>query len=128
MNVIIFDGVCNLCNGFVQHIIKNDKKAIFKFATLQSAIAQELLKNNQDFTQIDTVILIRNKVVFIKSKAVFEIAKLLKGYYLLLIPFSILPTFITDFCYDLVAKYRYKLFGKKATCMLPSQAIKNRFL
>ena len=129
MNIIIFDGVCKLCNGFVQYIIKKDKNAIFKFATLQAAVAQELLaKQEKDFSQIESVIVIINNTVFVKSKAVFEIAKLLRGYYLLALPFSLLPLVVTDFGYDFVAKHRYKVFGKRDSCMLPSKEIAKRFL
>ena len=127
MKIILFDGVCNLCNGTVQFIIKRDKKAIFKFAPLQSEIGKKLVqKNGSD--ELDTIVFITDTAVFVKSKAVFAIIKELSGLYKLFLIFAILPTAFTDYIYDLVAKYRYKLFGKKNTCMIPSEEIRSRFV
>jgi predicted DCC family thiol-disulfide oxidoreductase YuxK len=126
--VVLFDGVCNLCNGAVQFILKNDKKKFFKFASLQSDFAQEFLKNHQLPTHnFDTLILIENDQVFIKSKAVFKIAKYLPKYACLSI-FRFIPIFISDFFYDVVSKNRLKWFGKRETCWLPTKELKERFL
>jgi predicted DCC family thiol-disulfide oxidoreductase YuxK len=126
--VVLFDGVCNLCNGAVQFILKNDKKKFFKFASLQSDFAQEFLKNHQLPTHnFDTLILIENDQVFIKSKAVFKIVKYLPKYACLSI-FRLIPIFISDFFYDVVSKNRLKWFGKRETCWLPTKELKERFL
>lgn len=126
--VVLFDGVCNLCNGAVQFILKNDKKNFFKFASLQSDFAQEFLKNHQLPTHnFDTLILIENDQVFIKSKAVFKIAKYLPKYACLSI-FRFIPIFISNFFYDVISKNRLNWFGKRETCWLPTKELKERFL
>jgi predicted DCC family thiol-disulfide oxidoreductase YuxK len=122
MKIILFDGVCNLCNGAVQFIIKRDKQAIFKFAPLQSKVGQEL-SSKLAITNVDSIIYIDTDTVFIKSKAAFEIVKVLGGFCKILLLFSILPIRLTDFFYDIIAKYRYTIFGKKNSCMIPPKAL-----
>lgn len=126
--IILFDGVCNLCNGAVQFVIKNDHKKVFKFASLQSEFAQDFLKSHQLPTQnFNTLILIENEQVFTKSKAVFKIAKYLPKYTWLRV-FSIFPTPLSDFFYDIVSKNRLRWFGQRETCWLPTKELKERFL
>lgn len=126
--IILFDGVCNLCNGAVQFVLGNDSNKVFKFASLQSEFAQDFLKNHQLPTQnFDTLILIENEEVFKKSKAVFKIVKYFPRYSWLSI-FSFLPIFISDFFYDIVSKNRLKWFGKRESCWLPTEDLKERFL
>jgi predicted DCC family thiol-disulfide oxidoreductase YuxK len=126
--VILFDGICNLCNGTVQFLLKNDEKKVFKFASLQSDFAQEFLKNHQFPTDnFGTLILIENDKVFVKSEAAFKIAKHLPKYAWMGI-FSLIPRFITDFFYDIISKNRLKWFGKRETCWLPTKELKERFL
>jgi predicted DCC family thiol-disulfide oxidoreductase YuxK len=127
MKIILFDGVCKLCNGAVQFIIKRDKHAVFKFAALQSRAGQEL-SSKLVIDNVDSIIYIDADTVFIKSKAAFEIIKIVGGFWKVLLVFSILPTQLTDFFYDTIAKYRYVIFGKKNSCMLPTKALKSRFL
>jgi predicted DCC family thiol-disulfide oxidoreductase YuxK len=123
-----FDGVCNLCNGLVQFIIRRDKKAIFMFGTLQSEKAEELLDSyNIPTGEIKTIILIEDGKAFRKSTAALRILSRLPGWAWIKI-FMIVPRVIRDFVYDLVAKYRYKIFGKKETCMIPTSELKARFL
>jgi predicted DCC family thiol-disulfide oxidoreductase YuxK len=126
--VILFDGVCNLCNSAVQIVIKNDKNSYYKFASLQSEFAQNFLKKNnlsaQDFS---TLILIQDDQYFKKSKAIFKIVKHLPNYSWLGF-FSFLPLFFTDFVYDLISNNRFKWFGKRASCWLPNSELKDRFL
>jgi predicted DCC family thiol-disulfide oxidoreductase YuxK len=126
--VILFDGVCNLCNRAVQFIIKNDRKEVFKFASLQSEFAQNFLKSNKLATQdFSTLILIQDGQYFNKSIAIFKIVKNLPNYSWLSI-FAFLPLFFTDFVYDLISNNRFKWFGKRASCWLPNSELKDRFL
>jgi predicted DCC family thiol-disulfide oxidoreductase YuxK len=126
--IILFDGVCNLCNGAVQFVLSNDPNKAFKFASLQSDFAQDFLKNHQLPTEnFGTLILIENDKVFVKSKAVFKITKYLPKYRWLSI-FSFLPIFISDFFYDIVSKNRLKWFGQRDGCWLPTEDLKERFL
>jgi predicted DCC family thiol-disulfide oxidoreductase YuxK len=125
MNVILFDGVCNLCNGFVNFIIDQDKKGVFKFASLQSSCAEKLL--NEDFQELNTVILFDGTHFYKKSDAVFQIAKQLPNFKWVAV-FRFLPKFISDGLYDLVAKNRYRFFGKRETCRIPTKDLQSRFL
>lgn len=128
-HILLFDGVCNLCNSSVQFIIKRDEKKIFSFAALQSGIGQKYLKDfNLDGKGIDSVIYINGDKCYIKSTAALHIIKNLGGGWKLLYPLIIVPPFIRNFFYDLVAKSRYKLFGKKDSCMIPTPDIRSRFL
>ena len=128
-SIILFDGVCNLCNNSVQFIIKRDKKHPFLFTSLQSDAAQELLLHftlkNSDF---DSIILIQNNKVYQKSTAILQISRQLDGLWKLNYGFIIIPKFIRDFVYTIIAKNRYKWFGKKDHCMIPTQELKIRFL
>ena len=127
--IILFDGICNFCNYWVNFIIDHDKQNIFKFAALQSEKGKELLDKfelpNDDF---DSFILISQNKVYKKSSAAFEIAKQLNGWPKILIPFGILPHSLTDLIYDLVATNRYKFFGKKDACRIPTKEEKSKFL
>ena len=127
--IIIFDGVCNLCNGAVTYIIKRDKKNIFKFAALQSEIGQELVsKFKIDTSKVDSIILIDGEKHYEKSSAALHIAKHLSGAYPLLFGFMIVPKLLRNAVYDYVARNRYKWFGKKESCMIPTTELKERFL
>lgn len=127
--IILFDGVCNLCNATVNFIIRNDPKQLFKFAPLQSAFGQEILKNSGlSILKLETVILIENKELFIKSTAALKIAKDLKGFWKVFYVLMIIPKPVRDFFYDLVAKNRYTLFGRKKSCMIPDKETIMRFI
>lgn len=125
--VIFFDGVCGLCNGFVDFVIAADKKNKFLFSPLQSEFAQaELPKNmTQDLT---SVVLLKNGKSFSKSEAVLEVLNDLGGIWKLSVLGKILPTTVSNKVYDLVAQNRYKLFGKKETCRLPSAEERKKFI
>lgn len=128
-NTILFDGLCNLCNGSVNFILKRDKVGKFKFASLQSEIGKELSnKYGIDTNIIDSIILIKNDKVFIKSAAVMEILKDLPIGWRVFRIGIILPTVIRDYLYDFVAKHRYRIFGKKDECSIPSKDVQDRFL
>ena len=128
-SIILFDGVCNFCNYRVNFIIDHDKQNIFKFAALQSEKGRELLdKFNLPKEDFDSFILISGDKTFIKSSAAFEIAKHLTGWPNFFSHFKFLPCSLTDFLYNLVAKNRYKFFGKKNVCRMPTPEEKSKFL
>lgn len=126
--VILFDGVCNLCNGAVQFIIKKDTNSVFKFSSLQSDFSQNARKSLPNIPQsLDSIILLDQNKVYVKSQAVFKIIDSLPSYRFLKV-FSILPVFVTDFVYDIIAKNRYRWFGKQESCMMPDPKLTSRFL
>lgn len=127
--IILFDGVCNLCNSFVQRIIKNDENALFKFASLQSDFGQEFLKgHNLNQQEFKSIILLDGDKYYTKSTAALKIGKELKGFYKLSGLLFIFPRFIRDFVYDIVSKNRYKWFGKQDNCWLPTAELKSKFI
>jgi predicted DCC family thiol-disulfide oxidoreductase YuxK len=127
--VILFDGVCNLCNESVQFIIKHDEEALFKFASLQSVAGQELLQQYQlPTSDLNSFVLIDNGKAFTKSTGALLVVKKLNGTVKLLYGLKIVPAFIRDLLYQFIARNRYKWFGKKQSCMLPTSALQSRFL
>lgn len=127
--IILFDGVCNLCNKAVTYIIDHDKNDHFKFAALQSDVGKDLLsKHSIDPQEIDSIVLIDTNKAYIKAGAALRIAKKLSGALPLLYGFVILPKFITNAIYDFIARNRYDWFGKKDNCMIPSPELKAKFL
>jgi len=127
--IVLFDGVCNLCNSSINFIIKKDNKNIFRFAALQSEIGQQFIEKFKiDPSQTDSIILVDGEKHYIKSSAALTIAKSLKGGYPLLYTFMIIPRFIRNIVYDYIAKNRYKWYGKKESCMIPTPELKNKFL
>ena len=127
--IILFDGVCNLCNTSVNFVIKKDKNDVFRFAALQSEIGQNYIEKFKiDSSKTDSIILVDNDKHYIKSTAALTIAKSLKGGYPLLYIFMILPNFIRNWVYDYIAKNRYKWYGKKESCMIPTLELKSKFL
>lgn len=126
--ILLFDGVCNLCNGAVNLIIKHDPKAVFRFASLQSTAAQQLLLQYGDLKKFDSVLLLENGQLFQKSTAVLNVLRHLRWYWQWTQVFWLVPKFIRDAVYDLIAKNRYAWFGKKDVCMVPTPEISGRFL
>lgn len=127
--IILFDGVCNLCNGAMQFVIKRDKKSYFNFASLQSVEAQKLLeKYTLPLSDFNSFILIENDKAYIKSTGALMVLKKLNGLWPLLYGFIIIPKFIRDKIYEWIACNRYKWFGKKNECMIPTPQLKTRFL
>ncbi|MBL7856909.1 MAG: thiol-disulfide oxidoreductase DCC family protein [Cyclobacteriaceae bacterium] len=128
-SILFFDGVCNLCNGAVQFIIKRDSHQRFKFASLQSAFGQQHLKQaGLSTTKLDTFILFQNNKLYTRSDAALEVARNLNNLWPLLYVFRIIPRFIRDFLYLTIAKNRYRLFGRTDHCMAPSPETKSRFI
>lgn len=126
--VILFDGECNFCNRSVQFIIKRDPKARFKFASLQSEVGEQLLDEYNAPKHIDSLVLIENNRIFYKSTAALGVCKNLKGIWKLLHVLIVIPRPIRDLVYDIFAKNRYRLFGQRKSCMLPSPKERVRFL
>jgi len=126
---LLFDGVCNLCISAVNFIIKRDSKEKFKFITLQSENGQAFLKKfglpTNDF---NTIVFISGEKYYLKSTAVLHVLKELGGVWKLYYVFIIFPRPFRDFIYSIVAKIRYRIFGKRATCIIPTPEIKRRFL
>jgi predicted DCC family thiol-disulfide oxidoreductase YuxK len=128
-SIILFDGVCNFCNYWVNFIIDRDKENRFKFAALQSEKGKELLeKFNLPIDDFDSFILVLNKKIYKKSLAAFEIAKNINGWPKILLLFRFLPSSFTDLIYSMVANNRYKFFGKKDSCRIPTEEEKAKFL
>ncbi len=129
--IILFDGICNLCDSSVNFILKKDIKNIFLFASLQSDVAKKLLlqfnskinKNN-----LNSIVLIKDNKIYFKSSAALIIAKELSFPYNLSYIFILIPKFSRNFIYDIIAKNRYKWFGKNNTCKIPTKETQNKFL
>ena len=127
--IIIFDGICHLCNGAVQFIIRRDSSAKFKFVTRQSETGQVLLSRHQaSLKDAETIVLLKDQIIYTGSDAVLEIARGLDHLWKLLIVFKIIPGFIRNRVYNFIAKHRYYWFGKRDVCYTPMQELKQRFL
>ncbi len=127
--IILFDGVCNLCNGAITFIIKRDKNDVFRYAPLQSEVGKNLAKKHEiDLDKVDSIILVTDQSAVAKSTAALRIAKHLSGGWPLLAVFLILPRFLRNAVYDFIARNRYKWFGKKDACMIPTPELKSKFL
>ena len=128
--IILFDGVCHLCNASVEFVIQHDKKDIFRFVTLQSNLGTAIIKHiGIDSKNIDSIILYEPGVAYYyKSTAALEIAKDLSGLFHYASLFRIIPTFLRNPIYDYVANNRYKWYGKQDSCMIPKPEMENRFL
>lgn len=130
VKIILFDGVCNLCDQSVQFIIKRDVKKQFRYASLDSDLGKKLLSERGiDRSKIDSIVLIDpNTAYYVKSSAALEISKQLKGWPTILQVFLIFPSWMRDPIYDFIAKNRYRWFGKKDACMIPDPSFKSLFL
>lgn len=127
--IILFDGVCNLCNGSINLILKRDKAGVFRFAALQSDAGREQLKRfNLDKRPMTSVVLVEEGRHFEKSEAALRILKRLGWPFKALYPLLLLPRPVRDLGYDLIARNRYRIFGKREACMMPTPEIRSRFL
>jgi predicted DCC family thiol-disulfide oxidoreductase YuxK len=127
--ILLFDGVCNLCNGAVQFVIKRDKNARLKFASLQSEAGQKLLQEfHLPADEFESFVFIDGDKAYTKSTAALQVAKNLGSFWKTFYAFIIIPKPIRDFAYSLIAKNRYKMFGKRESCMIPTPELKSRFL
>lgn len=127
--IVLFDGVCNYCNDKINFIIKNDKQDIFRFVALQSETGQKIIKYLGMDSSIDSIVLYEpGYAYFIKSEAVFRIIKHLSSSVRLLLFFNFIPTSIKNVFYDIIAKNRYNWYGKKESCMMPTEEVKRKFI
>jgi predicted DCC family thiol-disulfide oxidoreductase YuxK len=127
--VILFDGVCNLCSGAVQFIIRHDPERNFRFASLQSQFGEGVMKHfGLPINEFNSFILLENGKIYTRSTAALKIAKKLKGGWSLASGFIIVPRFIRDAVYNLIAAKRYKWFGKKESCWIPTPELSSLFL
>jgi predicted DCC family thiol-disulfide oxidoreductase YuxK len=127
--ILLFDGVCNLCNKLVIFIIHRDSKTKIRFSPLQSTEGQSLLRaRGLHEENINSIVFIDGPVYFLKSSAVLHLFKSLGGGWRIIYGLIIIPDFIRDFIYDRIAKYRHRIFGISEKCMVPSADIKERFL
>ena len=127
--IILFDGQCNLCIGSIQFIINKDSKDKFRFASIQNQVGKEIIKKHKINTQKnDSIILIKNNIVYYRSTAVLFILYDLKTIWKFLVLFYLIPYPLRDLIYILVAKFRYSIFGKKKKCMVPDKKNKSKFL
>jgi len=127
--VVLFDGVCNLCNGAVLFIIKRDASSKFVFASLQSDFGRsQLLRFGLDPTKLHSIIVLEDGMIYERSDAALKIASHLAQPWPLFGAFRVFPRFFRDWVYDLIAKNRYMMFGKKETCMIPTPEMKARFV
>ncbi|MGB5437564.1 MAG: thiol-disulfide oxidoreductase DCC family protein [Maribacter sp.] len=128
--IVLFDGICNLCNRSVQFIIKRDTQDEFRFATLQGEIGQRLiLERTIDTSKVDSIILIEPGVAYyVKSDAALAIGMHLKGYRTISKVLNLIPSTLRDIVYDFVARNRYSWYGNKEQCMIPTPEIKAKFL
>jgi predicted DCC family thiol-disulfide oxidoreductase YuxK len=127
-HIILFDGECNFCDNSVQFIIKRDPKGRFKFASLQSETGQMLLKKYQINNDLSSFVLIENERFYLKSSAALRVCESLKGMWKFITILRVIPVPIRDCVYSFIARNRYKWFGKKESCIIPSPEVRSRFL
>jgi len=126
--LVLFDGVCNFCNGSVNFIIARDTAKRYRFAPLQSEIGERMRARFKIGDDVDSIVLIEDDKAYLHSTAALRIAKGLGGVLSLLYVFIIVPSFIRDAFYKMFARYRYKLFGRQDACMMPTPDVRERFL
>lgn len=127
-DIILFDGVCNFCNASINFVIDHDTARRFRFTSLQSDIGQQILtENRRSVSDFDTVLLIREGKLYEKSTAALEIARYLRGWSWLY-AFRFIPRFIRDIVYNLIAKNRYRIFGKSESCRIPTAEERSLFI
>jgi predicted DCC family thiol-disulfide oxidoreductase YuxK len=128
--IVLFDGVCNLCESSIQFIIKHDKKDVFRFVAIQSELGQRIIKHiGINTTETDSIILYLPGIAYYyKAEAALKIAKDLNGIYSFLSLLTVFPNSISNRVYDCIAKNRYKWYEKKEQCMIPTPELKSKFL
>ncbi|MGV3696918.1 thiol-disulfide oxidoreductase DCC family protein [Flavobacterium sp.] len=128
--ILLFDGVCNLCDSAIQFVIKHDKKDVFRFVPLQSELGRSIIKHlGIDTSKVDSMLLYEPGVAYYyKAQAAIRISRYMGGIYSMIGIFSVLPRGFLDWVYDYVARNRYKWYGKKESCMIPTPELKAKFL
>ena len=125
-DIVVFDGVCVLCNRFFNWLIKNDKDEKFMYTNFQSDFSK---KNNLKLKDINSVAVIKtNGEKIYKVQAVYYILKKIDRYFIIQILLKLLPLFLTNICYDLIANFRYRIFGKYETCIIPNENVRKNFI
>jgi len=125
-DIVVFDGVCVLCNGFFNWLIKNDKDEKFMYTNFQSDFSK---KNNLKLKDINSVAVIKtNGEKIYKVQAVYYILKKIDRYFIVQILLKLLPLFLTNICYDIIANFRYRIFGKYETCIIPNENVRKNFI
>jgi predicted DCC family thiol-disulfide oxidoreductase YuxK len=127
-SVILFDGVCNLCNAWVRFVIERDPHAHFAFAPLGSDAANDLLRERQSTVTSDSIILVEKDAIYDQSTAALRIARRLSGGWSLTSVFLVVPRILRDAVYQLIARNRYRWFGRRSSCMIPTPELRARFL
>lgn len=128
-DVLLFDGVCNLCNNTVNFIIDHDPKGKFKFAALQSEFGETKLKElNLDKEDFDSIVLLSEGKAYSKSTAALKVSRHLTGLWPALYAFIVIPAFLRNLIYDLVARNRYRIWGRRDQCRIPTPELKQRFI
>ncbi len=127
-SIVLFDGICHVCNRSVQFIIRRDASQRYRFASLQSKVGQSYLKHYSIPSDVDSIILIENNKTYTRTSAVLRICKKLDGFSPLLYGLIVIPRPLRDGFYRMFASKRYQLFGKMDTCMIPTKEVKDRFL
>lgn len=132
--IVLYDGVCGLCNRAVRFIVRRDKRDLFRFAPIQSDLGKRILKrHHRNPDRLDTFVLVRDyeketESILVKARAGLFVGRVLGGFWKLFYGFWILPDFILNFFYDLVARGRYQIFGKYDTCPLPNEKLRHKFI
>jgi predicted DCC family thiol-disulfide oxidoreductase YuxK len=126
--ILLFDGVCNLCNAAVVMVLRHDKAGVFRFAALQSATGQKLLgAHGLSVQNLDSVVMIDGQKVYLRSDVPLEVARRLNGFWPLLTVFGLIPRSVRDGIYSFIARNRYRWWGHRETCMVPDAALRHRF-
>jgi len=130
--VLLYDGVCGFCNKSVQLILDQDRRGEMRFAALQSDYGQAVIARHPELRGVDSVVFVENHTIgeriYVRSDAALKVAAYLGGFWKIFLAAKILPRSLRDYCYDLFARNRYKLFGKYDSCMLPPPEVRSRFL
>jgi predicted DCC family thiol-disulfide oxidoreductase YuxK len=127
--IVLFDGVCNFCNASINFVIEHDKARYFKFAPLQSEIGEELTaRHGIDRVETDSVILVENGKIYTHSDAALGIARHLNGIWSWAYVLRVIPRPVRDLAYKFIARNRYRLFGRRDACMMPTPEVRARFL
>ena len=128
-SIVLFDGICNYCNSWVNFTIRHDKRDMFRFAPLQSDAGRAILeKFGLDSEKIDTFVLVEGEQIYLRSTAGLRMLKGIGGFYAALYSLIIVPPYLRDWVYRIIARNRYRWWGKKETCMVPTPELKKKFL
>ena len=127
-NLVLFDGVCNLCNGFVKFLIRQDHRQVLSYGTLQSEEIQKILMNAKFVGNSDTVVYMRHGSIFTRSSAVLRILRDLGGLWHIVVTMYVIPRAFRDYIYRYIARNRHRIWGKRKSCMVPTADLKKRFI